>query len=246
MGMMIDPNLIPPDIWPPAKVRKLNDLLGRLESRKVAKIKVPEPGTRFRAGNTIMFYCQAHIQRCLTLTETAYTNFFNEDVLVALMCARAVYETVANFVHVEKQLQEKIATGDIQAIFEFVKAKTHATKAQHLIDQHGEQVKAVNILTQIDKLAKLVRPRINQEYEFLSELVHPNSFGAALFYADFPRDSDEAIFRNGGPDPRADLQWILVATDLLYTFEEALERIEAQLPELSRKGREQSPHIQKS
>jgi len=75
------------------------------------------------------------------------------------------------------------------------------------------------------------------EYDFLSEHTHPNSLGAVLYFANLKSEyaSDTAIFSDGGPDPRADLQWILVTADLLQYFEQALERIEAELPALSAK-----------
>jgi hypothetical protein len=76
------------------------------------------------------------------------------------------------------------------------------------------------------------------EYDLLSEHTHPNSFGGILYFADLKTEhaSDTAIFPDGGTDPRADLQWIMVAADLLRYFEQALERIEAELPGLSAKG----------
>jgi hypothetical protein len=241
---MIDPALIPAHVWPRRRIDQLNALLARLEARKVDRIIVPEPESDFRASNIIRVYCQAHLRRCLVLFESAYGLFFTENGLVSLICVRAIYETVANFLHFEKQLQDKLAEGDLQAIFEYAKTKTHATRVEPLIEEHGEHLKAISILTQIDKMVAL-RATIREEYDFLSDHTHPNSFGSVLFFAELPRDKDIATFRDGGPDPGADLQWILVGCDLLQHFEHALDRIEAALPALSQKGREQSPVLAK-
>jgi hypothetical protein len=239
---MFDPSLIPAEIWPPARVAQINEMLTRLEARRVDRIVVPESGSGFRASNVIRTYCQSHLRRCLVLIRSAYDLFFLENGLVSLMCVRAIYETVANFLDYERKLQRLIAAGDIQAVYDFAKFKTHATKVEHLIEEHGEQIKATNILTHVEKMAKL-RNNIMEEYNFLSEHTHPNSFGAVLFFADLKTEygSDTVLFNDGGPDPRADLQWILVGADLLRYFEQALERIEAKLPSLSAKGAAQKP-----
>jgi hypothetical protein len=92
-----------------------------------------------------------------------------------------------------------------------------------------------------------LRPKIMEEYEFLSEHTHPNSFGGVLYFADLKTEytQDAALFSDSGPDPRADLQWITVAAHLLKYFEEALERIESQLPALSERGALEAPKVAK-
>jgi hypothetical protein len=78
------------------------------------------------------------------LINSAYDLFFVENGLVSLMCVRSIYETVAVFIDFEKKLQSLIAAGDLQAIFEFTKERTHWTKVEHLIAEHGDRVKATN------------------------------------------------------------------------------------------------------
>jgi hypothetical protein len=76
-----------------------------------------------------------------------------------MMCLRSIYETVAAFLDFEKKLQTLIVRGDLQAIFVFAKQRTHFTKVEHLVAEHGDQIKATNILTQVEKMARL-RPNI--------------------------------------------------------------------------------------
>jgi hypothetical protein len=151
--IMFDPALIPPGIWPPSKVRELNEMLARLEARKVDRIVMPEPGSGFRASNVIRTYCQAYLRRCLVLINSAYDLFFIENGLVSMMCLRSIYETVAAFLDFEKKLQTLIVRGDLQAIFDFAKQRTHFAKVEHLVAEHGDQIKATNILTQVEKMA---------------------------------------------------------------------------------------------
>jgi hypothetical protein len=241
---MIDPALIPTDICSRKGIGDLNELLGRLEARKVESITLQEPVTGFRASNYVKTYCQTNIRRCLSLFESSYGLFFTENVLVSLLCVRAIYETVAAFCYFEQKFQTVLVEGDLDAIFAFVKAAAHATRSESLIQEHGDAVKAVNILTQVEKL-KSLRPRVWEEYEFLSDITHPNSLGGFHFFANNPDEKDVVTFSDGGQEPRADLQWILVGGHMLTHFEAALIRIETALPGLSEKGREQSPNSAK-
>ena len=238
--MMIDPALIPGDICSRDGVRQLNEMFARLEARKIDRLPLIEPETLFRGSNYIRAYCQAHTRRCLSLAESAYVLFFDENGLVSLLCARAIYETVASFCHFEGQLQALIKKGDLAEIFDFTKTKAHATRIPVLLEKHGNAVQATNILTQIDKL-NVLRPKAREEYDFLSDVTHPNSMGGYHFFASNPDNDDVVTFSDGGPDPRADLQWILTACSLLKYFEAALNRIDAELPALSEKGRANAP-----
>jgi hypothetical protein len=157
---------------------------------------------------------------------------------------RAIYETVASFCHFEQKFQSVLAKGDLAEIFTFVKNIAHSTRSEPLLQKHGDAVKAVNILTQVQKL-KSLRPKVWEEYEFLSDITHPNSLGGFHFFASNPDAKDVVTFSDGGQDPRADLQWILVGGHMLTHFEAALIRIEAALPGLSEKGRDQSPTLSK-
>jgi hypothetical protein len=89
---------------------------------------------------------------------------------------------------------------------------------------------------------KSIRARIPDEYDFLSEIAHPNGVGAVGFFADMSNAADDvARFSDSGPDPRADLQWIFVACYFLDQFEAVMDRIEAELPALSALGAAQAP-----
>jgi hypothetical protein len=239
---VIDPDLIPVEICSRQGIHQLTELLARLRSRKVDYVALPEPESAFRGSNLLRAYSQAYLRRCLSLFESAYKLFFTENVLVSLICVRAIFETVAAFCHFERQLQALLATSDLGEIFEFVKAKAHVTRISTLLRQHGDSVKATSILTEISKLAT-VRPEVAEEYEFLSEITHPNALGVYHFFAAVPDQNDVVTFSDGGRDRRADLKWMLVGCHMLEHFEAALIRIETELPGLSQKGREQSPHL---
>jgi hypothetical protein len=87
-------------------------------------------------------------------------------------------------------------------------------------------VTAKNVVTMIPKLAS-IRKSIPKEYDFLSEIAHPNGIGAVGFLASMTNEEDVAYFDDSGPDVQADLQWIFVSAYMLSDFEAILDRIEA-------------------
>jgi len=240
--MLIDYTIVPKGIVPRSKVEALNAVHERLSARLVDQIKLPEAISLFRASNMIRVYLQCHLRRMLQLTEAAFSEFFDGRGVAAIMCARGLYEGLATVTDFEKELMTLLAGGDLAAIFQFTKERANATKIKSWIAKVGNpNVTAKNILTMVSKL-KSVRGRIPDEYDFLSEIAHPNGAGALTFFADMSDAvNDVAVFSDSGPDPRADLQWIFVAADFLNQFEAVMDRIEAALPALSALGAAQAP-----
>jgi hypothetical protein len=220
---LIDPTLIPSRVLSLKHVDELNALYDRLEMRKVEKIVIPEKPSGFRPSNLVRVYCQSHLRRCLVLARSAYGLFFIENGLVSLMAVRAIYETVAVFCAFEQQFLQLAKTGTIQAIHDFPQNKAYATRSKKMIEKHGAQVTATNIQTDVAKL-KPVRTKVEEEYDFLSEHTHPAGFGTILYFAEKLKTEDTYVFHDGGPEPEADLQWIMVGIKLLEGFEKALDR----------------------
>ncbi len=239
--MLIDHALVPTGVANRRQVDRLNETFDRLSARMVDHIALPEPGSGFRASNLIRVYLQAHMRRMLQLTEAAFTEFFEGRVVVAIMCARGLYEGLATVTDFEKELTTLIQAGDLQAIFQFTKERSHATKMKDWIAKLGNQsVTAKNVITMVDKL-KSIWENVPDEYGFLSEIAHPNGVGTVGFFAKLDGAADVAHFDDSGPDVHADLQWIFVASYFLSHFEAVMDRIESLLPSLSAQGAAEAP-----
>lgn len=235
----IDPALVPEKVCSREGVGELNGLLSRLETRKVTRITLPEAENGFRTSNYIRVYCQANLRRCLGLLESAYGLFFTENGLASLICVRAIYETVASFIYFERNLNAKIEAGDLVTIHEFVRKAAHFTRENKLVSTYGKEVEAVNILTQIEKL-KSLRPKVREEYDFLSEFAHPNSWGSFHYFASNPDDNDVVTFSDCGQDPLDDLKWVMIGAHMLTHLEQSLVKIDELLSKVSQIGRNKS------
>ncbi|XKH34260.1 hypothetical protein ACIU1J_11310 [Azospirillum doebereinerae] len=175
----------------------------------------------------------------MQLIEIAHQNVYSGAGLVALMNVRAIFETVACFLHFEKKLHDLLKEDDLQKIHDFVHARTLATRLPHLIEKAGtDQVQAMSVLTQIDQMTK-VRPDARKEYDHLCEYTHPNALGGFLYFGKHDVKADVVTFSDAGPEPEDDLKWVLVGGHVLSHFLDALGRIEAELPRLSDLARSQ-------
>jgi hypothetical protein len=242
--MLIDFSLVPPGIASKTQVDNVNACFDRLSARLVDQITIPEPGSTFRASSLIRVYLQSHLRRMLQLTEAAFSEFFDGRGIASIMCARGLYESIATVLDFEKELLALIRAGDVQKVFDFTKDRAHATKMKDWIQNVGNpNVTAKNVLTMIGKMTA-IRANVSKEYDFLSEIAHPNGVGAVGFFASMSNPEDVAYFSDSGPDPQADLQWIFVASYFLSHFEASMDRIEAELPGLSALGAAQAPKHQ--
>lgn len=242
--MLIDFSLIPPGVANPKQIQNLNEAFDRLSAKLVAEIKIPEPVSGFRASNLIRVYLQSHLRRMLQLTEAALNEFFDGRGVPAILCARGLYEGLATVTDFEKELKVLLTAGDIQAVFQFTKEKAHATKKKDWIAKLGNtNVTAKNVVTMVGKLTN-IRSNVPEEYDFLSEIAHPNGVGAVGFFTSMNNPEDVAYFSDSGPDPKADLQWVIIAAYFLTHFEQVMDRIEAELPALSALGAAQAPKSQ--
>jgi hypothetical protein len=122
--MLIDFDLVPPDIASRSQVEQLNAVHARLSARLVEQIAIPERGSGFRASNMIRVYLQAHLRRMLQLVEGAFVEFFNGRGVVAIICARGLYEGLATVTDFEKELMPFLRDGNPQKVFQFTKEES--------------------------------------------------------------------------------------------------------------------------
>ncbi|WP_375778578.1 hypothetical protein ACE103_05295 [Bradyrhizobium sp. ma5] len=84
---------------------------------------------------------------------------------------------------------------DTDGIDALVFPKVFATRRPSDIQEHGDEFKARNILTAIDKMT-VEHPNIRRTYDDLSEICHPNSLGVFSHFAD-TFDDKRALFDDG-------------------------------------------------
>ena len=239
---LFDPSTVPREVCSPAGVADVNALVEALRAQRVERIEMQESPRGFRVSNKARTYCQGQLWRCLDLVEGAETLRLAGHELSTMLMVRAIYETIAAFVHFERKFASTMrpleAEEDLKRIYEFLHAKTFATRKENLLAQIGENeaVKATQVLNQIDDMKK-VYPAARDDYDFLCEFAHPNAFGGYLWFAKDDRQSDVVRFSAIGPNPEETLFWSIQGAHLLKHFADALDRMNKQLTDLSVFGR---------
>jgi hypothetical protein len=248
-GSLFNSADVPADAGSPAEVGEANAIVEKLRERLVDRVEFPEPVSLFRVSNEARVYSLCHLRRCLQLIDAAHDLVYAGRGLAALMMVRGLYETVANYVAVSKQLVDLIeATAPLKEIHDFIHNRIHDARSKRLIKIVGtDAVKPTNILTQVQKMNRL-RGTFEEEYEALSESTHPNAFGATLYFFEpeafrhfIDGSGDVHVFAARGYDPNEDLKWVLVGAHILTYFADAMDRLEAVLPGLSERGRTEAP-----
>lgn len=196
---LIDPAEVPEDVTSPEGVAGLNTVIDTLRARRVETIKMPEPPKGFRLANTVRAYCQSQLWRCLDLVDSAESLRRSNHGLGTMVMVRAIYETVAAFLHFERKLAEMMtpleSKADLERIDVFVHGETFSTRLEDLLEKVGadESSRATSVLTQIDRMKK-VYADARKDYDHLCEFAHPNVFGGFLWFGHHDRETDTVSF----------------------------------------------------
>jgi hypothetical protein len=104
--------------------------------------------------------------------------------LVSIICARAIFETVACVFDFCERLYDHLNGNDFEKTAQFVLERLLAVRSKEFLEDPDEfDFTATNVLTQIDRFSKQL-PGIRARYDLLSEITHPNSLGAVLYFSE--------------------------------------------------------------
>ena len=179
---MFDLSQVPHDT-PVDWARWANNGLARLRARKVDHIEIEEPTQLRFCCKWTAIYIQAHIRRGLSLLESGLSELEQGRALVAALCARALLESVALLWQFNQKVLPLLKSRDPEGIDALVFPLALATRRQASLEEVGEEMRAKNILTAIDKMS-VEYPNVRPIYDELSEVCHPNSLGVLMHFSD--------------------------------------------------------------
>lgn len=214
----------------PEIMDEINALVDRLQARKVAEIKLPEPPLGLRVPNLVRCYLQAHLRRCLTFLDGGVVEIEAGRPLVAELCSRAIYENIAVICDFTETVKPLLDGGDYAGVEKVVTQSAFVTRIPSFLEKHGDEIKAPQILNLIDKLKKRA-PTFREEYDHLSDIVHPNGLGAVVYFTKI--ENAVATFADAGNNPERARTSLIVAALLLAHVELAIDDTEQRLKKLS-------------
>jgi hypothetical protein len=230
MSPLFDPLVLAGDA-DPTSISAANDGVERLRARLVDEIAISHLPWLIIPCNVQVFF-QGQLRRALMFVEGRYDAYLARRGLVVYSCARAIYETFACVMDFCDKLTDHLASGDFEKTCAFIHSRQHAAKLEDLV---GKELlvneildnTAVNILTQINRVSKHF-PGFRDDYELLSERMHPNGLGALHHFGE---SGDDVIkFSNSNKVERDHaIRNLLSAAKLLVFMDHGMKVMEAKL-----------------
>jgi hypothetical protein len=197
----------------------VNSAVVKLKAREVTVIPTDEPTHIGFCCRWVSIFLQGHIRRGLSLLESGAREIKQGRPLVAALCSRALLEDAAVLWGFNRQMLPLLEARNVAGIDTLVFPKVFASRRPKDIEEFGEEVRARNILTAIDKM-NADHPNIRAVYDELSEVCHPNSLGVFSHFADL-FDDKRAVFDDGQDMSDAALHH-LIFCGLMFGAEEAI------------------------
>jgi hypothetical protein len=214
---LFDRNRTLDDDLTPEFVDATNAVVERLRTRLAREITLGAPGSSVRC------YLQAHLRRCLIFVDGGVAELEAGRPLVTEMCTRALYENIATICDVVDKLKPLFDAADYVGVEQLIEKAAFATRIPSFLERHGEDLKAPNILNQIDKMKKRYRG-FRKAYDHLCDIVHPNGLGAVVYFTKI--EPGLARFSDAGNGRDRALDSILMAAFLLLHVEITLNDID--------------------
>jgi hypothetical protein len=225
---LFDKSQVPPEC-PDDLLRGINDVIDRLRARLVDKITLPLPPYGFRIHNMTRGYIQAHLRRLIMFLEGGHAEFLAGRPLMTEMASRAIYENVANLCDFARKLKPLCEAGNYKDVDALVSKAAFVTRVPSILQEHGQDLSAPQILNQIDRMTKQW-PTFRDAYDRLSDIVHPNGLGAIIYFATI-KDEDMNFHPTGLALERP-MHSLFLAAILLASVEVEIVEMETALTKL--------------
>jgi hypothetical protein len=166
----------------------------------------------------------------LTFLDGGHAEYLAGRPLMTELATRAIYENVANLCDFTDKLRPLCEAVDYDCIEKHVSKAAFVTRIPSFLDNHGEDLKATNIVTQIKKMTKRYQS-YEEAYDHLSDIVHPNGLGAIVYFA---KMEDGLIsFVDDAVTPERAIHSLFIAAFILAFVEMELNEAETSLKKVS-------------
>lgn len=190
------------------------------------KLFLPERPLGLRLLNLVRGYLQAHLRRMLTFIDGGHAEYLAGRPLMTELASRAIYENVATICDFAEKLNPLCEAADLEAIEKHLNNAAFATRIPSFLAKGGEEVKAPNVLTQIDRMGKRYH-NFREAYDHLSDIVHPNGLGAVVYFSQI---QDGVLkFLDDALTPERAIHSLFIAALLMAFVEIELNEIENRL-----------------
>jgi hypothetical protein len=189
------PFKITPELDECADIGILNEALERLTVRRVELVAKKGPLKKSKLAWKVATYKEALLYRTVALTNGCAAAWNRDDVLGCALHARALVETVAVLMDLDKCLDDLLSSEDLVGLDELIMNRSFSTRDKKWEKQHPNRT-AVNILTIVKRVDKKneLEGMLTYYYAALSELCHPNRGGHLGLFGTLDRTAGEVRY----------------------------------------------------
>lgn len=210
---MFEQSRMNPDDVMYGHVADINTAIANVRSHLKPEIKLDDGNGILTVFVDAERYLQAHIRRALMFLDGGKHALDGGYSLVALTCARSIYECTACIYDFCERFFDLVAAKDFESASRLVHERSLAIKFDEFRPESDHyNFKPQSILTYIDRLGDEV-PGARRTYEQLSEAVHPNAFGAILYF----EAVDNGVARYADNPDTLDIYGMFIASASLFS-----------------------------
>lgn len=225
---MFTKNEVPPDDPMYEHVDDINRSIDRVRSFLIEEVDIGSIEDMPMLRGQVEIFFQAHLRRALAFLEGGKQALDAGHGLVAITAVRCLFESAACIHDFCNRIIRLIDDGNIPDAVRLAHVRSFALRFE--VKERNTDLydyTAVNILTQIDALSRTV-PDARRCYDQLSEVVHPNAFGALYYFLE-PKESDSIHFGTGYGEGARTIGLMLVGASLFSVIYDDLLRWQSRM-----------------
>ena len=224
-----------PDGFSVERIDQINERLQFYRRMKFAVLDSEKQTTIEAVSYWTLVLLQVHVRRALALVDGGLDASKEKNTLITYFCARALYESSALIWHILETLMPFLEADDFKGAGELLKKSLLPSRVYSEKGTISEPFKATNILTYIDRIDK-VKPGFRDQYDDLSEIVHPNYPGLMELFSTVG-EGNVTHFHDGEPWKQMSLNFLIhgayhftmAAPGVITVYEKCLALLEKQI-----------------
>ena len=181
-----------------SRLDEINEWVKRLAAQKSEQLLVaqtPDCRDRQHLRNFYTIFIHCHLRRILCLVEVMQDTWNSEQLFPCSILGRIAMEGAATMVSINGNLQKYISAKDYDRAYFWIASHVLATKRTDVPPEFSDlKLKSINIMDAIRAAEKLVKG-FEDGYDWLSEFLHPNSFGVFASFSEIVDVGDQRIVK---------------------------------------------------
>jgi hypothetical protein len=178
-----------PSDW--KRAEEINQAFDELSATRIERLELDDSLSKSKLAWKFAIIRHALSYRLVDLGEASISAWSNGDHLAAVVLARAFFETAALLHSICYRTTRTLDAGALDELDDIVMNESFGTKRLDWIKESG--FRSTNVLTALDHMSKEVE-FARDFYENMSEISHPNSFGAHQFYSILDKENITVTF----------------------------------------------------